>query len=132
MLRPVLHSKIHRARVTAALPDYIGSITIDADILDAVGLRVNDAVHVANCRNGERFQTYVFRGERGSRKIEVNGAAAHMVEPGDIVIIMHYAMMDEREYAMNRPKVAIMRADNTIEQVMRYEPSGSGGGGAQG
>jgi aspartate 1-decarboxylase len=127
MLRQVLHSKIHRARVTAAKPDYIGSITIDADILDAVGLRVNDAVHVANCRNGERFETYVFRGERGSRVIEVNGAAAHLVAPGDIVIIMHYAMMDEMEYAANRPKVAIMRPDNTIERTMRYEPSVVGG-----
>jgi aspartate 1-decarboxylase len=130
MLRQVLHSKIHRASVTAGRPDYIGSITVDADILDAVGMRVNDAVHVANCRNGERFETYIFRGERGSRVIEVNGAAARLVEPGDIIIVMHYAFMDEREYADNRPRVAIMRPDNTVESVMRYEPSAPAPGSA--
>lgn len=123
MLRPVLHSKIHMARVTAALPDYIGSVTIDADILAATDLRINDKVLVANCRNGERFETYVFRGEPGSRKIEINGAAAHLVEPGDKVIIMHFALMSDEEYARHRPKVAIMADGNAIEQVMRYEPS---------
>jgi aspartate 1-decarboxylase len=121
MLRKVLHSKIHMATVTAALPDYIGSITIDADILDQIGLRVNDAVLVANCRNGERFETYVFRGEPGSRRIEINGAAAHLVEPGDKVIIMHYAYMSDAEYAVHRPAAAIMNANNTVNEVMRYE-----------
>ncbi len=123
MLRNVLHSKIHMARVTAARPDYIGSITIDADLLDAVGMRVNDAVHVANCRNGERFITYIFLGGRGSGIIEVNGAAAHMVEPGDKIIIMHYALMSDAEYADHRPKVAIIGENNRIESLMRYEPS---------
>ena len=123
MFRKVLHSKVHMARVTAALPDYIGSVTIDADILEAIGLRVNDAVEVANCRNGARFETYVFRGEPGSRKIEVNGAAAHLVERGDKLIIMHYAYLTNDEYHLNRPKVAIMREDNSIAELMRYEPS---------
>lgn len=123
MLRKVLHSKIHMAVVTAARPDYVGSITIDAEILDAIGLRVNDAVEIANCRNAERFETYVFRGERGSRAIEVNGAAAHLVEKGDQLIVMHYALMTDDEYARNRPRVAIMRPDNTIAELMRYEPS---------
>ena len=85
MLRKVLHSKIHQATVTAARPDYVGSITIDRRLLDATGMRVSDAVTVANCRNGERFETYIFLGEAGSGKIEVNGAAAHLVEPGDKV-----------------------------------------------
>ncbi|GJQ30409.1 MAG: aspartate 1-decarboxylase [Phycisphaerae bacterium] len=123
MLREVLHSKIHRATVTAALPDYIGSITIDADLLDRCAMRVNDKVLVTNCRNGERFETYIFRGERGSRKIEVNGSAAHLVEPGDLVIIMHFAHMDEQEYARHRPIVLIMDKDNAVREVMRYEAS---------
>jgi aspartate 1-decarboxylase len=123
MLRSVLHSKIHMARVTAALPEYVGSVTIDADILAAIGLRVSDQVAVANCRNGERFETYVFRGEPGSKKIEVNGAAAHLVEPGDRLIIMHYALMTDEEYARHRPAVAIMGEGNVIQQVTHYEPS---------
>jgi aspartate 1-decarboxylase len=110
------------ATVTAALPDYVGSITIDADILDAVGMRVNDVVLVADCRNGNRFETYIFEGERGSGKIEINGAAAHLVEPGDMVIIMHMALMTGEEYASNRPRVALMNDDNTVAEVIRYEP----------
>lgn len=122
MLRKVLFGKIHLATVTAALPDYVGSITIDEDILEATGIRVNDAVLVANHRNGERFETYVFRGERGSRKIEVNGAAAHLVEPGDKVIVLHFALMTDEEQRSHRPKVALMRPDNAIDRVIRYDP----------
>lgn len=121
MLRNVLHSKIHRATVTAALPNYVGSITIDEDFLDATGMRVNDMVAIANCNNGERFETYIFKGARGSRKIELNGAAALLVKPGDKVIIMHYAMMTDEEYASHRPRVLIMGDGNTVEQVIRYE-----------
>lgn len=121
MLREVLHSKLHRATVTAALPDYIGSITIDAELLANSGMRVNDKVLVTNCRNGERFETYIFRGEPGSRKIEVNGSAAHLVEPGDLVIIMHFALMDDREYAAHRPKVLIMGEKNSVRDVMHYD-----------
>ncbi|MBC7835317.1 MAG: aspartate 1-decarboxylase [Phycisphaerales bacterium] len=123
MLRKVLHSKIHMARVTAALPHYIGSITIDADLLGQTGMRVNDQVEIANCRNGERFETYIFRGEAGSRKIEVNGAAAHLVERGDRLIIMHYALMTDDEYRHNTPRVLVMREDNTVERTLRYEPN---------
>ncbi|TVQ62540.1 MAG: aspartate 1-decarboxylase [Phycisphaerales bacterium] len=123
MLRKVLHSKIHMATTTAARPDYVGSITIDADFLAQIGLRVNDAVLVANCRSGARFETYVFRGEPGSKKIEVNGAAAHHVEPGDRLIILHFALMDDAEYREHRPKVLIMNEDNTVAELMRYEPS---------
>jgi aspartate 1-decarboxylase len=122
MLREVLHSKIHRAVVTRALPDYIGSITIDSDLLKKCGMRVNDKVLVSNCRNGERFETYIFKGKKGSGAIEVNGAAAHCVEPGDRVIIMHYALMTDKEYKKHRPKVLIMTEKNGVEKVMRYEP----------
>jgi len=123
MLRPVLHSKIHRAAVTAARPDYIGSITLDAELLARCGMRVNDAVEIANCRNGARFRTYIFRGEAGSRAVEVNGAAAHLVEVGDRLIIMHYAMMSDEEYRGHRPIVLIMDDQNRVERQMRYEPS---------
>jgi aspartate 1-decarboxylase len=121
MLRKVLHSKIHRARVTDAHVDYVGSVTIDEDILDATGMRPNDAVVIANVDNGERFETYIFRGKRGGREIVINGAAAHLARPGHTVIIMHYAHMTDDEYAAHRPTVAIMNPDNTIEQVMHYE-----------
>lgn len=123
MLRNVLHSKLHMVRVTAARPDYVGSITIDERLLAATGMRVSDAVHVANCRNGERFITYIFRGEPGSGVIEVNGAAAHLVEAGDRLIVMHYALMDDAEYARHRPMVAIIGEGNRVERTMRYEPS---------
>lgn len=123
MLREVLHSKIHMATVTAASPAYMGSITIDAELLEQTGMRVNDVVHIANCRNGERFTTYVFRGEPGSRTIQVNGAAAHLVEIGDRVIIMHFATMDEQEYRSHHPRVLIMGDGNRVVETMRYEPS---------
>jgi aspartate 1-decarboxylase len=122
MQRPVLHSKIHMATVTAARPDYVGSITIDADLLDAVGMRVSDMVAVSNCRNGARFETYVFLGERGSGAIELNGAAALLVEPGDRVIVMHYAWMSDAEYGEHRPKVALVDRANRLQRVIRYEP----------
>ena len=121
MLRKILHSKLHRARVTSARLDYVGSITIDADILDAIGLRANDEVIIANCDNGERFETYVFRGERGSRQIIINGAAARLAGEGHTVIIMHYAYATEDEYRSFKPKVALMRPDNTIEEVITYD-----------
>lgn len=123
MLRNVLHSKLHMARVTAAKPDYVGSITIDEKLLAATGMRVSDAVHVANCRTGDRFITYIFRGEPGSGVIEVNGAAAHKVEPGDKLIVMHYALMDDAEYARHRPTVGIIGEGNRLESVIHYEPS---------
>lgn len=121
MLRKVLYAKIHRAVVTHARPDYVGSITIDADVLEATGLRPNDAVTIANCDNGARFETYVFRGEPGSRQIIINGAAAHLAPEGHTVIIMAYAHMDEKEYAAHRPKVALMNRDNTIDEIIRYD-----------
>lgn len=121
MLREVLHSKIHRAAVTKALPEYVGSITIDADLLRQCGMRVNDKVLISNCRNGERFETYIFKGKKGSRCIEINGAAAHLVEPGDRVIIMHYALMTDKEYKKHKPKVLLMNERNEVERVMRYD-----------
>jgi len=125
MFRKVLHSKIHMATVTAARPDYVGSITIDEKLLRASGMRVSDAVLVANCRSGARFETYIFLGEPGSGKIEVNGAAAHLVEPGDKLIILHFAFMNQTEYNDHKPTVLIMTPENTIERVMHYHPGPS-------
>ncbi|MFT3685916.1 MAG: aspartate 1-decarboxylase [Phycisphaerales bacterium] len=122
MLRESLFAKIHMARVTAAKPDYVGSITIDADLLDACGMRVNDKVLISNCRNGERLETYIFRGKAGSGCIELNGAAAHLVEPGDEVIIMAFALMTEDEYCAHAPKVLIMNEDNSIAKTIAYKP----------
>lgn len=122
MLRKIIHSKIHMASVTAALPEYSGSITIDSELLDACGLRTNDAVTVANCRTGARFETYVFRAPKGSRRIEVNGAAARLVEIGDRIIILHYAYVDDREYREFHPRVVLVHADNAIERVVTYTP----------
>lgn len=121
MLRPVLHSKIHRAVVTEARVDYVGSITIDADLLEASGMRPNDKVVVANCTTGERFETYVFRGEAGSRDIIINGAAGHLASKGDVVIIMHYALLTDDEYRSHKPRAVLMKPDNTIDEVIRYE-----------
>lgn len=128
MLREVLHSKIHMATVTGAKPHYVGSITIDADLLEACGMRVNDRVLVTNCRNGNRLETYVFRGAPGSGIIELNGAAAHLFEVGDKAIIMHYALMTDDEYESNHPTVLIMNDNNTIKETMRYAPHGGNGG----
>jgi aspartate 1-decarboxylase len=128
MLRESLFAKIHMARVTAAKPDYVGSITIDAELLDACGMRVNDKVLISNCRNGERLETYIFRGKPGSGCIELNGAAAHLVEPGDEVIIMAFALMSDEEYAAHKPKVLIMDQDNTVARTIVYKPHPVGHG----
>ncbi len=125
MIRKVLHSKIHQAVVTEARPDYSGSLTIDVNILRECGMRSSDAITVANCATGARFETYVFEGEPGSGIIGINGAAAHLATVGDKVIIMHYAHMNDEEYDAHHPKVLIMNADNTIQDSLNYEPSPS-------
>lgn len=122
MLRMMLNSKIHRATVTEADLNYVGSITIDQDILDAVGMLPNEKVHVVNNNNGARFETYIIAGRRGSGVICVNGAAARLVQKGDIVIILTYGYVLNEEAASHKPTVAIMDTDNTIKEIMHYEP----------
>jgi len=100
-----MKSKIHRARVTEANLNYIGSITIDADLADAAGLYPNEKVSVVNINNGERIETYVIMGERGSGKIGINGAAAHKFAIDDLVIIMAYATMSPQEAIAFKPKI---------------------------
>lgn len=105
MLIEVVKSKIHRVTVTEANLDYIGSITIDEDLMDAANLIANEKVQIVDNNNGERFETYVIKGERGSGMICLNGAAARKVQRGDIVIIMSYALMDFEEAKTFKPAV---------------------------
>lgn len=118
----MMNSKIHRAQVTQADLNYVGSITIDEDILDAVGMLPNEKVHIVNNNNGARFETYIIAGERGSGVICVNGAAARLVQKGDIVIIISYVYVDANEARDHKPTVAIMGENNTIKQMISYEP----------
>lgn len=105
MMIEVLKSKIHRAHVTEANLDYMGSITIDADLLDAANLIPGEKVHIVDNNNGERFETYIIEGERGSGKICLNGAAARKVQVNDVVIIMSYALMEFEEAKVFKPSV---------------------------
>ncbi len=105
MMIEVLKSKLHCVRVTEANLNYMGSITIDEDLMDAVNLIPGEKVHIVDNNNGERFETYVIKGERGSGCICLNGAAARKVQVGDIVIIMSYAMMDFEEAKQFKPMV---------------------------
>jgi aspartate 1-decarboxylase len=105
MLVTVVKSKIHRVSVTEANLNYIGSITIDMDLMDAANIIANEKVAIVNNNNGERFETYVIPGERGSGVICLNGAAARLVQQGDIVIIMAYAMMEMEEARTFKPAI---------------------------
>lgn len=119
MLRTLLKSKIHRATVTEANLNYVGSITIDEDLLHAVDIVANEKVQIVNNNNGARFETYVIVGPRGSGVICLNGAAARLVQPGDTVIIMSYALMTTEEALHHHPIVAVLHTDNTIDTLIR-------------
>lgn len=122
MFRTMLGGKIHRAAVTEADLNYVGSITIDQDLLDAAGICVNEKVQIVNNNNGERFETYTIPGERGSGVVCLNGAAARLVQKGDIVIIMSYVMLSEPEISAHEPKVVLVDEHNRIRDILRYEP----------
>ena len=107
MLLQMLKSKIHCATVTEANLNYMGSITIDEALMEATGMLEGELVHVVNNNNGERIETYIIKGERGSGVICLNGAAARKFQPGDVVIVMAYAMMTPEEAATFKPKVVI-------------------------
>lgn len=110
----VLKSKLHRVKVTQAELNYVGSITIDEDLMDAAGLLENEQVHIVNNNNGERLITYVIRGERGSGIICLNGAAARRAQVGDIVIIISYAMMTPDEAKTHKPTVVFPDENNRL------------------
>ncbi|NMO98012.1 aspartate 1-decarboxylase [Paenibacillus lemnae] len=112
MFRTMMKSKIHRATVTEANLNYVGSITIDEDLMDTADLLENEKVQIVNNNNGARLETYVIKGRRGSGVICLNGAAARLVQPGDQVIIISYAMMSKEEYEVHQPTVVIVDGNN--------------------
>ncbi len=113
----MLYSKLHRATVTDANLNYVGSITIDQNLLDAVNMRVGQKIDIVNVNNGERFSTYIIPGERGEGDICLNGAAARKVHKGDKIIIIAYASMTEEEADKHQPKIVILDDDNSIAQA---------------
>ncbi|WP_349407547.1 aspartate 1-decarboxylase [Pseudalkalibacillus sp. SCS-8] len=123
MFRTMLKGKIHRARVTEANLNYVGSITIDEDILDAVDMLPNEKVQIVNNNNGARFETYIIPGERGSGTICLNGAAARLVQEGDVVIILNYTMVTEEAARTHQPTIAIMDENNKIIEKISAEPA---------
>ncbi len=124
MLLNVLKSKIHRATVVQAELNYVGSITIDEELMEAAGILEYEQVQIVDVNNGKRFETYVIAGDRGSGMICLNGAAARMVHAGDKVIIMCYAQMTPEEYRENKPKVVFVDDENNITRISNYEKHG--------
>jgi aspartate 1-decarboxylase len=118
-----MNAKIHRARVTESNLNYVGSITIDEDILDAVGMVANEKVHIVNNNNGARFETYIIPGKRGGKDFCLNGAAARLVQEGDVIIVLSYAMMAEEKVKEHQPKVAVMNEYNEIVEMLGTEPA---------
>ncbi|MGW0857295.1 aspartate 1-decarboxylase [Streptomyces sp. NPDC002690] len=117
MLRTLFKSKIHRATVTQADLHYVGSVTIDAELMEAADLLPGELVHIVDITNGARLETYVIEGERGSGVIGINGAAAHLVHPGDLVILISYAQIDDVEARTFVPSVVHVDADNRIVEL---------------
>ena len=114
MLRTMMKSKIHRATVTQADLHYVGSVTVDEDLLDASDILPGELVHIVDIDNGARLETYTIAGERGSGIIGINGAAARLVHPGDLVILIAYAQMETAEAKAFEPSVVFVDADNKI------------------
>src|SRR5215213_3317668 len=117
MQRVMLKSKIHRATVTDSDLHYVGSLTIDPDLLEAADIRDHEQVHVVDVDNGARFETYTIAGERGAGAIRVNGAAARLVQRGDTIIVISYASYDERELDRYEPRVVHVDRSNRIDDV---------------
>ncbi|MFF3852044.1 aspartate 1-decarboxylase [Micromonospora sp. NPDC002575] len=117
MFRTMLKSKIHRATVTQADLHYVGSVTVDEDLLDAADLLPGEQVAIVDVTNGARLETYVIPGERGSGVIGINGAAAHLVHPGDLVILISYGQFDDAEARVYRPRVVHVDAANRVVEL---------------
>jgi aspartate 1-decarboxylase len=126
MRRTFFKSKIHRATVTHADLDYEGSVSIDEDLLDAAGIWEYEAVHVWNITRGTRLETYAIKGKRGSGVICINGAAAHLNKPGDLVILATFAEMDDSEARAHVPKVVLVDRQNRIVSKDVQEVAGPG------
>jgi len=117
MFRTMLKSKIHRATVTRADLHYVGSLTVDADLLDAADLLPGELVHVVDINNGARLETYVIEGERGTGVMGINGAAARLVHPGDLIIVIGYAMMSDADARGRKPRVVHVDEQNSIVEL---------------
>ena len=117
MMRIMMKSKIHRATVTQADLDYVGSVTLDAALMEAADLLEGEQVAIVDITNGARIETYVIPGPRGSGVIGINGAAAHLVHPGDLVIIMSYAVLDDAEARALKPRVVHVDEKNRIVKL---------------
>ena len=120
----MLQGKIHRATVTQAELDYVGSITVDEDLLDAAGIKEYQLVQIVDVNNGNRFETYTIAGERGSGVMCLNGAAARCVSVHDKIILMAYAKMTPEEAKENKPNVVFVDDENKISRVTNYEKHG--------
>jgi aspartate 1-decarboxylase len=116
----MLYSKIHRASVTDANLNYVGSITIDEELMDAAKLRIGQKVEIVNINNGERFSTYVIQGQRGKKDICLNGAAARKAQIGDRIIIIAYASMNEEEIKTFKPTVVLVDEKNSIDNILDH------------
>ncbi|MEI7641026.1 MAG: aspartate 1-decarboxylase [bacterium] len=125
MLIEILKSKIHRATVTSKNIHYVGSITVDEKLLKAAGMRENEKVHVFNLNTGSRFETYLIKGKAGSGQICINGAASRLAESGDLVIMISYGFMDEKQANVFMPKVVYVDAKNKIKKVTGKEKPNS-------
>lgn len=124
MLLNMFKGKIHRAVVTEANLNYVGSITIDSDLLEAAGILPGEKVQIVNNNNGSRLETYTIKGEAGSGMICLNGAAARLVQPGDSVIIIAYCYLDAKEAETFEPKVVFVDENNKIVEINREEKHG--------
>lgn len=121
MFRTMMKGKLHRAKVTEANLNYVGSITIDADLLDAVDMLPNEKVQVVNNNNGARLETYIIAGERGSGTICLNGAAARLTQIGDLIIIVSYALMTDEDIRSHVPRIAVLNEKNEIDEMITEE-----------
>jgi len=124
MFLTIFKSKIHRATVTEANLNYMGSITIDEALIEAADIMPNEKVQIVNNNNGARFETYVIKGQRNSGVICLNGAAARLVQPGDTVIIISYAIMDRSEAKSYSPTVVMVDGENKITEIKQGEVHG--------
>lgn len=120
----LMKSKIHRAVVTEANLNYVGSITIDEDLMDAADLMRNEKVQIVDNNNGNRFETYVIPGERGSGMICLNGAAARLVHPGDVIIIISYGLFEREEAKAFNPRIVFVDENNKVVEIKGEEKHG--------
>ena len=122
MFIEMLKGKIHRATVTEADLNYIGSLTLDEDLMDAAGLREYEKIGVLDITNGNRIETYIIRGEKGSGQVCINGAASHLISKGDLVIIVAYCQLNETEAQIHKPKIVHVNSENQVTFLASEEP----------